>query len=68
VAYLLYDAFSTIQPRPSKIEKLPSLDEVKAVFKEADRVSPMAAAMWGLRQRLGPASGTSSAPPRRAFS
>jgi len=32
LASLLYDAFVTLQPRPSKVEKLPTLDEPKQYF------------------------------------
>jgi len=53
LASLLYDAFVTIQPRPSKVEKSPTLDEVKAVFRAAERISPMAAALWGLLAESG---------------
>jgi len=68
LASLLYDAFVTLQPRPSKVEKPPTLDEVKAVFRAAEKVSPLASAMWSLLAETGFASATSSAPPRRAFS
>jgi len=53
LAALLYDAFTTIQPKPGKIESLPTIDEVKAVFKEAEKISPMAAALWGLLAETG---------------
>jgi len=38
LASLLYDAFVTLQPRPSKVEKPPTLDKVKAVFRAAEKV------------------------------
>jgi len=68
LASLLYDAFVTLQPRPSKVEKPPTLDKVKAVFRTAEKVSPLASAMWSLLAETGFTSATLSAPPRRAFS
>jgi len=53
VASLLYDSFTTLRSRPSKIEKLPTLDEVRAVFREAEKTSPLASTLWGLLAEAG---------------
>jgi len=53
LAALLYDAFTTIQPKPAKNVRLPTLDEVKAVFKAAEKISPMASALWGVLAETG---------------
>jgi len=52
-ATLLYDAFTSMPTRPRKIEKLPTLAEIKAVFAAAERISPMASALWGLLAEAG---------------
>jgi len=53
VASLLYDSFTTLRPKPSKIPRLPTIEEVRSVFKAAERISPMAAALWGLLTETG---------------
>jgi len=53
LASLLYDAFTTLRPQPGKIERLPTLNEVKAVFRAAERISPLASAFWGLLAETG---------------
>jgi len=53
LASLLYDAFATIQPGSAKLERLPTLDEIRAVFRATEEVSPIAATMWGLLAETG---------------
>jgi len=53
LASLLYDSFVTIRPKPAKVEQMPTLDEVRAVFREAEKISPIAATMWGLLAETG---------------
>jgi len=53
IAPLLYDSFRTVQSRPRNHFKVPTLEEVKRVWEEAHRISPCAAAIWGLMAETG---------------
>jgi len=53
VASLLYDSFSTIRPKPGKIERLPTIEEIRRVFKAAEGISPLASTLWGLLAETG---------------
>jgi len=53
LASLLYNAFTSMPTRPAKIERLPTLAEIRAVFAEAEKISPMASALWGLLAETG---------------
>jgi len=53
LASLLYDAFTSMPTKSRKIEKPPTLAEIKAVFAEAEKISPMASALWGLLAETG---------------
>ncbi len=53
IAPLLYDAFKTVQSRPKNSFKVPTLEEVRQVWKEAHKISPCAAAVWGLMAETG---------------
>jgi Hypothetical protein ST0313 len=53
VAPLLYDAFKTVQSRPRNGFRVPALEEVRQVWEEAHKISPCAAAVWGLMAETG---------------
>jgi len=53
VAPLLYDSFKTVQNRPKNQFKVPTLEEVRRVWDEASKISPCAAAIWGLLAETG---------------
>ncbi len=53
IAPLLYDAFKTVQNRPKNSFKVPTLEEVRRVWEEAHRISPCAAAVWGIMAETG---------------
>jgi integrase len=53
VAPLLYDSFKTVQGKPKNSFRVPTLEEVRWVWKEAHRISPCAAAVWGLMVETG---------------
>jgi integrase len=52
-APLLYDAFKTVQTRQRNGFRIPTLEEVRRVWEEADKISPCAAAVWGLMAETG---------------
>jgi len=53
VAPLLYDAFKTVQSKPKNSFRVPTLEDVKQIWEEANRISPCAAAIWGLLAETG---------------
>jgi len=53
VAPLLYDAFKTVQSRQKNGFRVPAIEEVKRVWEEAHRISPCAAAVWGIMAETG---------------
>jgi integrase len=53
LANLLYDAFTTPKVKMKNHFKAPTLEEVKKVWEEAHRISPCAAAIWGLMAETG---------------
>jgi integrase len=53
VAPLLYDAFKTVQSRPRNGFRVPTLEDVKRVWEEACKISPCAAAVWGIVAETG---------------
>jgi len=53
VAPLLYDSFTTVQSKPKNSFRVPTLEEVRRVWEEAHRISPCAAAVWGLLAETG---------------
>ena len=53
VAPLLYDSFKTVQSRPKNSFRVPTLEDVKRVWEVAHRISPCAAAIWGLMAETG---------------
>jgi len=53
VAPLLYDSFKTAQSKPKNSFKVPTLEEVKRVWEEASKISPCAAAIWGIMAETG---------------
>jgi Helix-turn-helix. len=52
-ASLLYDSFKTVRRRPKNSFKVPTLEEVRRVWEEAHKISPCAAAVWGLMAETG---------------
>jgi len=52
-ASLLYDSFKTVRRRPKNSFKVPTLEEVKRVWEEAHKISPCAAAVWGIMAETG---------------
>ena len=52
-APLLYDSFTTVQSRQKNGFRVPTLEEVRRVWEEADKISPCAAAVWGLMAETG---------------
>jgi integrase/DNA-binding transcriptional regulator YiaG len=53
VAPLLYDAFTTPKVKMKNHFKVPMLEEVRLVWEEAHRISPCAAAIWGIMAETG---------------
>ena len=53
IAPLLYDAFKTVQSKPKNGFRVPALEEVKRVWEEASKISPCAAAIWGIMAETG---------------
>jgi integrase len=53
IAPLLYGSFQTVQSKPKNSFRVPTLDEVKRVWEEAHRMSPCAAAVWGIMAETG---------------
>jgi len=53
VAPLLYDAFKTVQSKPRNGFRVPALEDVKEVWEEAHKISPCAAAVWGIMAETG---------------
>jgi Phage integrase family./Helix-turn-helix. len=53
LASLLYDSFTTVQYRPKNSFRVPTLEEVKLVWEEAAKISPCAAAVWGIMAETG---------------
>jgi integrase/lambda repressor-like predicted transcriptional regulator len=53
IAPLLYDSFKTVQSRPKNSFRVPTLEEVRRVWEEAHRISPCAAAVWGIMAETG---------------
>ena len=53
VAPLLYDSFTTVQGKPKNGFRVPTLEEVRRVWEEAHKISPCAAAVWGLMAETG---------------
>jgi len=53
VAPLLYDSFTTVQTKPKNSFRVPTLEEVKRVWEEANKITPCAAAIWGLLAETG---------------
>jgi integrase/lambda repressor-like predicted transcriptional regulator len=53
IAPLLYDSFKTAQSKPKNSFKVPTLEEVRRVWEEAHRISPCAAAIWGIMAETG---------------
>jgi transcriptional regulator with XRE-family HTH domain len=54
IAPILYDAIKTIQDKPAKRNgRLPTIEEVRRVWEEAHKISPCAAAVWGIMAETG---------------
>ena len=53
IAPLLYDSFKTIQSRPRNSFRVPTLEDVKRVLEETSKISPCAAAVWGIMAETG---------------
>ncbi|MFP3192947.1 MAG: integrase, partial [Thermoproteus sp.] len=53
LATLLYDAFTTPRVKARNNFRLPTLEEVRRVWEEARKISPCAAAVWGLMAETG---------------
>jgi integrase len=52
-APLLYNTFKTPKVKTQRSYRLPQLEEVKRVWEEADKISPCAAAVWGVMAETG---------------
>ena len=52
-APLLYDAFTTPKVKMKNHFKVPTLEEVRQVWEEAHKISPCAAAIWGIMAETG---------------
>ena len=52
-APLLYDAFTTPKVKMKNHFKVPTLEEVRQVWVEAHKISPCAAAIWGIMAETG---------------
>ncbi|AKT34291.1 Uncharacterized protein conserved in archaea [Pyrobaculum sp. WP30] len=53
IAPLLYDAFKTVPSRQKNGFRVPTLEEVRRVWEEAHKITPCAAAVWGLMAETG---------------
>jgi len=53
IAPLLYDAFTTPKVKMKNSFKVPTLEEVRRVWEEAHKISPCAAAVWGIMAETG---------------
>jgi integrase len=53
LATLLYDAFTTPKVKVKNSFKVPTLEEVKRVWEETNKISPCAAAIWGIMAETG---------------
>jgi integrase len=53
LAPLLYDAFTTPKVKVKNSFKVPTLEDVKRVWEEASKISPCAAAIWGIMAETG---------------
>jgi integrase/DNA-binding XRE family transcriptional regulator len=53
LANLLYDAFTTPKVKMKNSFKMPMLDDVKKIWEEAHKITPCAAAIWGLMAETG---------------
>ena len=53
LAPLLYDAFTTPKVKVKNSFKVPTLEDVKRVWEEAHKISPCAAAVWGIMAETG---------------
>ncbi|MGC9051733.1 helix-turn-helix domain-containing protein [Pyrobaculum sp.] len=53
LAALLYDSFKVPRVKKKNSYKIPTLEEVKRVWEEASKISPCAAAFWGLLAETG---------------
>jgi integrase len=53
LAPLLYDAFTTPKVKAKNSFRVPTLEDVKRVWEEAHRISPCAAAVWGIMAETG---------------
>jgi integrase/lambda repressor-like predicted transcriptional regulator len=53
LAPLLYDAFTTPKVKIKNGWRVPTLEEVRRVWEEAHRISPCAAAIWGIMAETG---------------
>ena len=53
LAALLYDAFTTPKVKMKNSFRAPTLEDVKKVWEEAHRISPCAAAIWGIMAETG---------------
>ncbi|MCC6021123.1 MAG: helix-turn-helix domain-containing protein [Thermoproteaceae archaeon] len=53
LAALLYDAFTTPKVKARNNFRVPSLEEVKKVWEETSKISPCAAAVWGIMAETG---------------
>jgi integrase len=53
VAPLLYDSFKTVQTKRRNGFRVPTLEEVRRVWEEAHKITPCAAAVWGIMAETG---------------
>jgi integrase/DNA-binding XRE family transcriptional regulator len=53
LANLLYDAFTTPKAKMKNHFKVPTIEEVRRVWEEAHKISPCAAAIWGIMAETG---------------
>jgi integrase/predicted transcriptional regulator len=53
LAALLYDAFTTPKVKMKNSFRVPTLEEVRRVWEEASKISPCAAAIWGIMAETG---------------
>ena len=53
IAPLLYDSFKTVQSKPKNSFGVPTLEDVRRVWEEASKISPCAAAVWGIMAETG---------------
>jgi integrase len=53
LAPLLYDAFTTPKVKMKNSFRVPTLEEVRRVWEETSKISPCAAAVWGIMAETG---------------